>query len=213
VAGECADSPAVFCYDLMNEPISPGSKTDKWYSGHLLGGYDFIQNIARNPGGRPRNEVAKEWIQRMTAAIREKDRKALVTVGLLPWVTDWKHLSGFVPREIAPHVDFISVHIYPKTKLPKEASFALRECTAGKPVVIEETFALSCSMRELEDFLRESREIACGWIWHYDGITVAEYDQIEQTARLTLPQAMWRDNLRAFVRLTPEFLKADSMVR
>jgi hypothetical protein len=26
VARECASSPAVFCYDLMNEPISPGDK-------------------------------------------------------------------------------------------------------------------------------------------------------------------------------------------
>src|SRR5439155_9687444 len=31
VAETCAQSPAVFCYDLMNEPISPARKGTNWY--------------------------------------------------------------------------------------------------------------------------------------------------------------------------------------
>jgi hypothetical protein len=93
--GNGAASPAVFCYDLMNEPISPGDKKDKWYSGSLLGGYDFIQMIARDPAGRKREEIAIAWIDKLTAAIRERDKEHMVTVGMLPWVTGWKHLSGF----------------------------------------------------------------------------------------------------------------------
>src|SRR5207237_388260 len=35
VAAECAKSPAIFCYDLMNEPLAPGGKrkANDWYSG------------------------------------------------------------------------------------------------------------------------------------------------------------------------------------
>jgi len=45
VAKTCEKSPAVFCYDLMNEAITAGGKRKpgEWYSGKLLGPYDFIQ--------------------------------------------------------------------------------------------------------------------------------------------------------------------------
>ena len=205
VAEQCANRPGVFCYDLMNEPIAPAGKTEKWYSGKLLGGYDFIQLIARDPAGRSRSETAIAWIKELTAAIREKDRTALVTVGMLPWVTNWKHLSGFVPKEIAPHVDFLSVHIYPKSKLPEEARTALKECAGQKPVVIEETFPLECSIDELAAFLRESRAIASGWIFHYDGSLPEEYDALERAGEITVAQRIWRDALRLFVELRAEF--------
>ena len=126
VAASSSASPAVFCYDLMNEPISPAGKGDKWYSGKLLGGLDFIQYIARDSKGRTRMEVAAAWIDKLSAAIRKEDPKSLITVGMLPWVTGWKHLSGFLPDEVAKHVDFLSVHIYPKTKEPAEAPRASR---------------------------------------------------------------------------------------
>jgi hypothetical protein len=205
IAAECAGHPTIFCYDLMNEPISPGQKGDKWYSGHLLGGYDFLQYIARDPKGRSRMEVAAAWIDRLSAAIRERDKETLITVGMLPWVTDWKHLSGLLPQEVAKHVDFLSVHIYPKAKQPEEAPRALAECVTDKPVVIEETFPLECSVDQLESFLRASRSTASGWIWHYDGTTVAEYEALEKTAPLSGAQSIWRDGVRSFARLQPEF--------
>jgi hypothetical protein len=208
VAGECADHPAVFCYDLMNEPVSPASKGDKWYSGHLLGDYDFIQHIARDPKGRARMDVAAAWIDQLSAAIREKDKATPITVGMLPWVTGWKHLSGFLPKEVAKHVDFLSVHIYPKTKDPAEAVRALEECDAGKPLVIEETFPLECAVEELEAFLRKSRTTATGWIWHYDGIPIAEYDEREKAGKLGIAESIWRAGLRSFQRLRPEFIEA-----
>ena len=38
VAARCAASPAVFCYDLMNEPVVPGGKgKDSVDSGEPLG--------------------------------------------------------------------------------------------------------------------------------------------------------------------------------
>lgn len=210
VAERCAGNPAVFCYDLMNEPVAPGAKVENWYSGKLFGGYDFIQYIAKNPEGRPREELAADWIRKLTAAIREKDSSTLITVGMLPWISSWKHFSGFIPAKVAPHVDFLSVHIYPKTEDLKEAVQALRECAVGKPVVIEETFPLTCSVQELEEFLRRSRSTACGWMWHYDGITFEEYDAWEKEGKLTMAQALWRDALRSFVRLRPELAPAEA---
>jgi hypothetical protein len=205
VAGACAGKPAVFCYDLMNEPITPGSRTEKWYSGQLLGGFDFIQYIARDPKGRPRMEVAAAWIDALSAAIREKDKDTLITVGMLPWVTGWQHLSGFLPKEVAKHVDFLSVHIYPKAKQPEEAPRALAECIAGKPVMIEETFPLECSVEELEAFLRSSRNTASGWIWHYDGMPASAYDELKKNGTLSPAQAIWRAGLISFQKLRPEF--------
>ncbi|MBI2947134.1 MAG: cellulase family glycosylhydrolase [Verrucomicrobia bacterium] len=207
VAEAGASSPAVFCYDLINEPISPGQRREpgKWRSGSLFGGYDFLQYIALEPAGRTREQIVSQWIERMTAAIRKHDRQVLITVGLLPWSRQWKHLSGFVPEKIAPLLDFISVHIYPNKDRPDEAMESLRVCKIGKPVVIEETFPLQCDVAQLEAFLRASREIACGWIGHYDGDTPEQLDGLERLGKLSISQSIYRTWLRMFVRLKPEF--------
>jgi hypothetical protein len=205
VASECAGSPAVFCYDLMNEPMAPAGKREKgnWMSGKPFGGYDFVQFIALDQGDRRREDIPVEWIRQLSAAIHRRDRKHLVTVGLLPWMRDWKHLSGFVPERVAPELDFLSVHLYPDTKRPGEALEALKQCDAGKPVVIEETFQLSCSIIELEEFLRATPSIACGWIGHYDGTSIEEADAAERAGKLDDKQAAYREFLRLFVRLEP----------
>ena len=81
---------------------------------------------------------------------------------------------------------------------------SLRQYNVGKPVVIEETFNLSCTAPEEEKFLRESKEIACGWIGHYDGQTLAEADALERDGKLSIHDAIYRDWLRLFVKLKPE---------
>ncbi len=206
VAETCARSPAVFCYDLMNEPLSPGDKraSGQWRSGSSLGGYDFLQFITLDPAARKREDIPVEWIRALTAAIRSRDTNALITVGLLPWSEGWSHLSGFVPQKIAPELDFISVHIYPDAKKPGEAREALRQCSVGKPVVIEETFLLSCTLAAEEAFLRESKGIACGWIGHYDGLTLKDFAALEREGKLTPAQAMYREWELLFVKLKPE---------
>ena len=59
----------------------------------------------------------------------------------------------------------------------------------GKPLVIEETFPLSCSAEELRKFLLDSRGIACGWIGHYLGKTRKELEDLKQAGRLSIPDA------------------------
>jgi Cellulase (glycosyl hydrolase family 5) len=211
VAATCAQSPAVFCYDLMNEPIVPGGQRQPgaWRSGHLFGAYDFVQFITLDPAGHVREDIAVEWIRAMTAAIRPHDTNALITVGLLPWTPRWGFLSGFVPETIAPDLDFIAVHIYPDAKNPGEAMEALRKCAAGKPVVVEETFPLSCSAEAEEEFLRDSKKIACGWIGHYDGDSLKDFDALARAGKLTLPQSIYREWERLFVKLKPDFAPED----
>ena len=166
IAATCARSHAVFCYDLINDPVVPGSrqKPGQWQPKSSFGGYDFLQFITLNPGHAERPELAVRWINAMTRAIRSRDKKTLITVGLLPWIPKWGWISGFIPRVIAPHVSFISIHIYPQSKDLNQAMDVLHRCAVGKPVVIEETFPLSCSAAQERHFLLlRAASPAVGW--------------------------------------------------
>ena len=177
VAARCAKSPAVFAYDLMNEPVSPAGlrQAGEWLGGQPLGEYYYVQMISLDQAGRPRPAIARAWIERMSAAIRKHDRRALITVGLVDWSLDRPGLSsGFVPAEVAPALDFVAVHLYPQASKVTEAIQTLRGFAVGKPVVIEETFPLGCSIEEFRQFLRQSREVASGWIGFYWGKTPEE---------------------------------------
>jgi hypothetical protein len=207
IARAGASSPAIFCYDLMNEPFVPGGarKDGDWRSGSLLGGYDFVQFIALNTYDRPREELAREWIVTLRRAIREHDTNTLVTVGMLPWSEQWHFLSGFDPHKCTKELDFISVHVYPEKKKPAEAMECVREFAVGKPVVIEETFPLSCDAAQLEKFLYDSRDYATGWIGHYDGESLRELDALQRRHKLAMKQAFYRSWMQTFVKLRPEF--------
>jgi hypothetical protein len=177
VAARAAGSPAIFCYDLMNEPVVPGSgpaRTD--WLGPAFAGKHFVQFIALSTGDRARHEIARQWINRLTAAIRRHDRRHLVTVGLVPWSLDRPGLtSGFIPEKIAGRLDFVAVHIYPEKDKLAESLETLRGFSVGKPVVIEEIFPLRCSADELASFIDDSRKHAAGWIGFYWGKTPEEY--------------------------------------
>jgi hypothetical protein len=167
IAAKCADSPAIFCYDLMNEPVVPATpQTDKdWLAGDFLGSW-FMQYLALDPKGRPRSEIAKQWAHTLCTAIRKHDRRHLITVGLLPGKPD--HDSGIEARDLED-LDFISVHIYPEGGQTEKWLKILSRFSVGKPVVIEEMFPLRCSVDELGQFVDASKKYACGWISFYWG--------------------------------------------
>ena len=171
VAGRCARSPAVFCYDLMNEPVVPGGrrKEGDWL-GPAFAGKHFVQFITLDQGDRQRPAVARQWVEHLTAAVRKEDKRHLITVGLVPWSLDRPGLtSGFVPDKVAADLDFVSVHLYPEKGKVKEALQTLEGFAVGKPVLIEEIFALKCSPQELEEFIEASRKHAAGWVGFYWG--------------------------------------------
>jgi len=178
VARRCAGSSAVFCYDLMNEPVVAGAPraAGDWLGPPFGGdGKCYVQFITLDAAGRVPHEVARDWTRALTAAIRRHDQRHLITVGLVDWSLDRPGLrSGFVPDKIAPDLDFLSVHTYPNAGEVPQALETLRGFAVGKPVLIEETFPLRCSMPEFEAFMEGSREIASGWIGFYWGKTPEE---------------------------------------
>ena len=176
VARTCATSDVVFCYDLMNEPIVPGGRVDSgdWLPGPFAGKY-FVQFITLDQAGRPRPTIAREWIATLARAIRRHDKRHLITVGLVDWSLDRPGLSsGFVPGKISDDLDFLCVHDYPEKGKVADALSKLAGFAVGKPVVIEETFPLRCSMAEFADFMDASKKHACGWIGFYWGKTPEE---------------------------------------
>jgi hypothetical protein len=206
VAQTCKDSPAIFCYDLMNEPVVPGGdkKRDDWL-GPALGDKHFVQYITLDRASRERPEIARQWIHTLVTAIRKHDERHLITVGLVPWSLDRPGLtSGFVPEKIAADLDFIAVHIYPEKGKVGEAIETLKGFAAvGKPVVIEEIFPLKCDAKELGQFIDRSREYATGWIGFYWGSTPDELRPAK-----TIAEAMTLSWFELFLEKTPEMLKA-----
>jgi hypothetical protein len=183
IAARCAGSPAVFCYDLMNEPVVPaGRRNDgEWLVGEL-GGKFFVQFISLDQKDRPRPDIARRWIQHLSGAIRKHDKRHLITVGLLPNSLDRKGItSGFVPEKIVADLDFISVHLYPQSGKVDDALTTLAGFSVGKPVVVEEMFCLRCSVPELDQFVDGSRKYATGWMGFYWGKTP---EQLRQSREL-----------------------------
>jgi hypothetical protein len=169
VAGRCVASPAVFCYDLMNEPVVPGGKGKDWL-GPPFAGKHFVQFITLDQADRPRPDIARQWVHHLATAIGKKDQRHLITVGLVDWSLDRPGLtSGFVPEKVADDLDFLSVHLYPKQGQVDEALQTLAGFAIRKPVLIEETFPLACSPNELEEFIDGSNKHAAGCIGFYWG--------------------------------------------
>jgi len=184
VAAVGAQSPAVFCYDLMNEPIVGGAKSEKdWLAGELAGKH-FVQFITLDLGRRERPDVARQWIAQLVAAIRKHDRQRMITVGLVPWSLDRPGLtSGFVPEKVAGELDFVAVHVYPQSGKLDEAIETIKAfAAAGKPVLVEETFPLTCSPGELEQVMDKSSDFTAGWVGFYWGQTAAEARQAKTIA-------------------------------
>ena len=182
VAGTCRDSPAVFFYDLMNEPIVPhrsDGRSDEWLDGPFGDKY-FGQFVTLDVKGRDRHEIARSWIANLTSAIRRHDQRHLITVGLLPWSLDRPgKTSGFTPHAIVDQLDFIACHSYPESGRHNEAVELLKGfAAAGKLVIIEETFPLLCNGDELGQFIDASRQHAAGWIGFYWGRTSQECRQM-----------------------------------
>jgi len=166
VAERCASSPAIFCYDLMNEPVVPGGSREAGaWLGPDFAGKHFVQFVTLEQSGRERREIASAWTEKLVSAIREVDSRHLITIGLVDWSLPRPGLtSGFEPEAIGRHLDFLAVHLYPETGKIDQAIETLAGFDLGKPIVIEETFPLRCSADEALEFLERSRQLVSGWL-------------------------------------------------
>ncbi|MFO0968555.1 MAG: cellulase family glycosylhydrolase [Gemmataceae bacterium] len=177
VARVSKDSPAVFCYDLMNEPVVAGGKRKPGdWLGPPFAGSHFVQFITLDQDKRPRPQVARAWIKHLTEAIRAEDTSHMITVGLVDWSLDRPGLqSGFDPKVVGAELSFVSVHLYPKSKEIDAAIETLKQFAVGRPVLIEETFPLHCTPAEMDTFVERSSKIAAGHVGFYWGKTLAEH--------------------------------------
>lgn len=201
VAKTCANSPAIFCYDLMNEPVLPGNnkKETEWLPGEF-GGKHFVQRISLDLKGRTRPQVAAEWVDCLVTAIRKHDKRRLITIGVIPWVHVFpKAKPFFYSKEVGEHLDFVSVHFYPKSGEIQKALTALKAYDIGKPVVIEEMFPLKCNAEELSRFIISSKESADGWITFYWGKKVDDYSESDG-----IPGAITKNWLALFKKMSHE---------
>ena len=203
VAEVCKDSPAIFCYDLMNEPIPSGDRKGDWLAGQPMGNFYFVQRLTTDMRGRTDQEVAKEWIAEMSAAIRAVDQRHMITVGLACWEQPFGPgaRSAFCDPNVSVALDFLSIHYYPKQGKLDEDLAILKHYAIGKPLVIEEIFPLSADPDTTAEFIRRSRTEANGWISFFWGKTPAEYDQ-ERDVRASFT-GNW---LRRFCALRGEML-------
>ncbi|QEG34521.1 cellulase family glycosylhydrolase [Bythopirellula goksoeyrii] len=197
IARTCAESPAVFAYDLVNEPAAVGKSTDGWYMGRM-GDVEFCQRLSLDPGSRTADEVFREWTKRMVAAIRKHDQTHLITMGMLPFPGAY--------TAAAEQLDFVSPHLYPKSgKIDNEIKL-LQKFDWGKPIVIGETFPLSCSADEVRNFLLKSREFSHGWIGHWPDESPAELAELKKTGKATIQNAIWLSWVDLFQEIGPQMI-------
>lgn len=182
IAGVCAKSPAVFAYDLVNEPASVGPRAEGWYMGRM-GDVEFCQRLSLDPGKRGGDDIFREWTGRMVAAIRKQDPARLITMGMLPFPGAYK--------ATAEQLDFVSPHLYPKTGKVDEELALLKQFDWGRPIVIGETFPLTCTVEDERAFLLKSRDVAHGWLGHWPDESPAHLRELKRTGKATIANAIW----------------------
>lgn len=195
IARTCAESPAVFAYDLVNEPGAVGKREDGWYLGRM-GDVEFCQRLSLDAGTRSGDDIFREWTKLMVSAIRKHDPTHLITMGMLPF-------PG-ANKAAAEQLDFVSPHLYPKSDKVDDEIELLKKFDWGKLIVIGETFPLSCSVDDERDFLLKSRPFAQGWIGHWPDESPAELETLEETGKATIHSVIWLSWVNLFKELGPQ---------
>jgi hypothetical protein len=163
-----------------------------------MGDVEFCQRLSLNPGQRDSNDIFRDWTHRMVAAIRKHDPTHLITMGMLPFPGAYK--------VAAEQLDFVSPHLYPKTGKVDDEIKLLRQFDWGKPIVIGETFPLSCGADDERDFLLKSRELAHGWIGHWPDESPAELARLKKTGQATIHNAIWLSWVDLFREMGPQMI-------
>ncbi len=193
IAKRCAGRAGVLDFDLINEPVVGSKlKPGQWVHKTDLGGFHYLQFIALDNNGREGAEVWRQWTQMLVDAIHKEDPKRLVTIGLLPLVNK-DMLKG-----VSAEVDYMSVHLYPKSGKLEQDLATLKHYAVGKPLIIEETFPMECTIPEMVEFIDKSKPLACGWISFYWGQPL---DELKKSDKLgDRIQSAW---LEQFQKLAP----------
>jgi hypothetical protein len=195
IARTCAESPAVFAYDLVNEPAAAGKRADGWYTGRL-GDVEFCQRLSLDPGNPRGDDIFRDWTALMVNSIRKHDPTRLITMGMLPFPGSYK--------AAAEQLDFVSPHLYPKSNKVDDELKLLKQFDWDKPIVIGETFPLSCGVDDERDFLLRSRNFAQGWIGHWPDESPAKLAELKKAGMATIHNAIWLSWVELFKDIGPQ---------
>ena len=199
IALACARSPAVFAYDLVNEPAAAGKREDGWYMGRM-GDVEFCQRLSLDANHRNGDDIFREWTKLMVASIRKHDQTHLITIGMLPFPGAYK---GAVDQ-----LDFVSPHLYPQAGKVDDEIKLLQKFDWGKPIVIGETFPLSCGPEDEQDFLLKSREFAHGWIGHWPDESPTKLAELKKSGKGTIQNAIWLSWVDLFKDIGSQMIRA-----
>ena len=194
VAQALAGSPAVCWFNLMNEPTAPRAPVSGYVVPFIAGGLFYVQALTKDLDGRSAVQVGAEWIAQMTAAIKAVDPYTLITVGmpgslgvpaeavqqmltqipprLLPLLGQWRGGPQPVVASERPNteLDLYCLHSYPQTGAADQAIDEIRTWAAhGKPLVVEETFPLHCTIPEWLTYAHAADPDTAGWLSFYWG--------------------------------------------
>lgn len=162
--------PAIFCFDLMNEPVVPGRKRhQKGWLGPEFHGKSFVQFISLDGTQAPRIDIAVRWTRLLVDTIRQADPQRMITIGLVDWSLPGiePQRSGFDPAVIAPLLDFVCAHVYPSHGKVDTAVRTVRQFCLGKPLLLDETFPLRCPVEEIDAFLSAVQPLIAGFLGFY----------------------------------------------
>ncbi len=99
---------------------------------------------------------------------------------------------------------------YPKTGKVDDEIDLLRKFSWGKPIVIGETFPLTCNATEEREFLLKSRSLAHGWLGHWPDESPALLAQLKATGKATIHNAIWLSWVELFEAIGPQMVGAES---
>jgi hypothetical protein len=164
-----------------------------------MGDVEFCQRLTLNPAERNGDDIFREWTKRMVGAIRQHDQKHLITLGMLPFPGSYK--------AAVEQLDFVSPHLYPKSGKVAEEVDLLKKFDFGKPIVIGETFPLTCSAADEREFLLQSRGLAQGWIGHWPEKSPEELAELKKQGQISIEQTIWLSWVELFREVGPEMTK------
>jgi len=175
IAARWGGEPVILAWDLYNEPmVGWPTRAKGWRGDQRLGLWQAFARERNVPAGDDlppadtagqdrtawaaylafQEGLAGQWVERQCKALRAAGARQMITVGLIQWTIPVHlprglGLSGFTPRRIARHLDYISAHFYPMPRqgsleadLPVQQAYlevvlrAMRQ--ADKPLVLEE---------------------------------------------------------------------------
>jgi Cellulase (glycosyl hydrolase family 5) len=176
-----ASSPTIAWYDLINEPTMPKGPVSSYVVPFPTGSFFYVNSLVREPDNRTPDQVITPWIAKMKTAICEVDSKHLIGIGTMSTLGVPPEVIQVMFRSLPPHLlaqmsewrpgmqtlitperadlDLFLLHEYPQeNKVADTAKEVERWQIAGKPVVLEETFPLHCSVEEWKEFIAKTQD-------------------------------------------------------